>query len=139
MNSIWTQRRLRLAVAGAATLITGAVLASAAFAGFRAFDLGPAAASEYPGKKVTVCHHTGSQTNPWVEITISENALPAHLGHHDGDFVVTPTSPCPPTALSAPQGSKHPGKHLGKGKSLRAAKLLAHHAAAKAAKGHGKK
>jgi hypothetical protein len=137
MISIWTGRRLRLVVAGAATLITAAVLASAAFAGFRALDLGPAAASEYPGKKVTVCHRTGSTTNPWVEITISQNALNAHLAH--GDFVVTPATPCPPTALVAGQSGKHHGKHLAKGKSLRAAKLLAHQAAANAGKGHGRK
>ena len=139
MNSNRSRRRLGLVVAGAASLITAAVLASAAFAGFRAFDLGPAAANEYP-KKVTICHHTGSQTNPWVEITVSENALPAHLGHHDGDFVVGPNAPCPPALSAAAQG-KHQGKHLGKGK--RSAKNMTakrmHHAAVKAAKGHGKK
>jgi hypothetical protein len=32
------------------------------------------------GKKVTICHHTGSGT---VTITISVNALPAHLAHGD--------------------------------------------------------
>ena len=137
MTSIWTRRRLRLIVAGVATLITGAMLASAAFAGFRALDLGPAAASEYPGQKVTICHHTGSQTNPWVEITISQNAVPAHLTDHDGDFVVTPTRPCPPKATAAAQSTKHLGKHLGN--RIRAAKLLSHHAVGKAGKGHGRK
>jgi hypothetical protein len=32
-------------------------------------------------KKVTICHHTGSGKN--VTITISVNALPAHLAHGD--------------------------------------------------------
>ena len=52
---------------------------------------GPGASSqEYQyDKKVTICHHTGSQSNPTVTITVSRNALPAHFGH--GDTL----GPCP--------------------------------------------
>jgi len=39
--------------------------------------------------KINVCHSTGSQSNPWVQICISENALPAHLSHNSGDYVGT--------------------------------------------------
>lgn len=49
-----------------------------------------ASSQEYQyDKKVTICHHTGSQTNPTVTITVSRNALPAHFAH--GDTL----GPCP--------------------------------------------
>src|SRR5438046_10038761 len=94
MESIRTHRRLRLLFAGVATLVTGAALASAALAGIRALDLGPAAAGQYP-KKVTVCHRTHSKKHPWVKIRISRHALPARLCH--GGFVLYPTAPCSPS------------------------------------------
>ncbi len=128
MKSIWTHRRLRLLLASVATIVTGAALASAALAGIRALDLGPAAASQYP-KKVTVCHKTHSKKHPWVKIRISRNALKAHLRH--GDFVVDNAHPCPPaTAASAKS------KHHGKGKHHKNAAKTNHHTSNKS---HGKK
>jgi hypothetical protein len=47
---------------------------------------------EYPDK-TTICHRTHSSTNPWVVITVSNNALPAHAGH--GDTLVGPGGSCP--------------------------------------------
>jgi hypothetical protein len=115
MNSIWSHRRLRFAVAATATILVGAALASAALAGLGALSLGPAAASQYP-KKVAVCHRTHSKKHPWVKISISTHALKAHLRH--GDFVVDATHPCPPNApvsIGATNKNKHQGKHSGKG------------------------
>ena len=137
MSSIWTHRRLRFVLAGAATLITAAALASAALAGFHALDLGPAAASQYPGKKVTVCHRTHSKKHPWVKIRISTHALRAHLRH--GDFVVDADHPCPPpNALSA---KKNHDKHHGKGNKhgQSGAAQGKHHGNNKGGNGHGKK
>ena len=136
MKSIWTHRRLRLVVAGVATLLTGAALASAAVAGMHALDLGPAAASQYPGKKVTVCHRTHSKKHPWVKIRISRHAVKAHLRH--GDFVVDDTHPCPPATTASAKKNKHQGKgkHQGEGKHHQDAAKAKHEAGNK---GHGKK
>ncbi|MDP9308382.1 MAG: hypothetical protein M3P15_08740 [Actinomycetota bacterium] len=138
MSSIWTHRRLRFVLAGAATLVTAAALASAALAGLRALDLGPAAASQYPGKKVTVCHRTHSKKHPWVQIRISRHALKAHLRH--GDFLVDANNPCPPpNAVSAKKNhDKHHGKGKGKHGQNDAAKGK-HHGNNKGGNGHGKK
>jgi hypothetical protein len=55
-----------------------------------------------PDGKVTICHATGSATNPYVEITVSVNALPAHTRHQGGEDVVNPSGPCnAPAAASA--------------------------------------
>jgi hypothetical protein len=130
MKSIWTHRRLRLLLAAVATVVTGAALASAALAGIRALDLGPAAANQYP-KKVTVCHRTHSKKHPWVKIRISRHALKAHLRH--GDFVVDATHPCPPASTASAKTKKQHGKgkhhHAATSKHHDAATSKHHHAA----------
>jgi hypothetical protein len=45
------------------------------------------------GDKITICHRTGSEQNPWVQITISENAWSAHKEH--GDLNPVPGGGCP--------------------------------------------
>jgi hypothetical protein len=51
--------------------------------------------------KVTICHATGSETNPYVRITVGVNALPAHTRHQDGEDIVNPTGDCPSSAVPA--------------------------------------
>jgi hypothetical protein len=54
-------------------------------------------------KKITICHATGSSTNPYVQITISENAIPAHLAHQDGrDIIPAPKEGCPQSTEQPP-------------------------------------
>jgi hypothetical protein len=52
---------------------------------------------------VTICHATGSDTNPYVEITVSENAVKAHRAHQHGEDVVGVTGPCPTTTPTRAQ------------------------------------
>jgi len=63
----------------------------------------------YPGTtsdgKITICHATGSQKNPYNEITVSVNGLNGH-GKHGGDIIPAPAGGCP----TSPQGNNKPNK-----------------------------
>jgi hypothetical protein len=48
------------------------------------------------GEKVTICHRTGSATNPYVIITISEHALSAHVENFVDDDVSDAREAHPP-------------------------------------------
>jgi len=57
--------------------------------------------------KVTICHATGSATNPYVEITISVNGLHGHAHHQDGrDIIPAPAGGCAPGSSSTPPGGE---------------------------------
>ncbi len=80
--SYFTKFRLRRAlVVGVVAAFASAALVSVVQAA-RSTAQRPAAAGQYP-EKVTICHRTGSQKNPFVTIRVSRNALPAHLRHGD--------------------------------------------------------
>ena len=108
MNRFWKSGRVRFAAAGAVALAVAA-LASVGGVGYAARLVGgsniSAAAAQYPPSKVTICHHTHSQKNPFVTINVSERALPAHLGH--GDTV----GPCPQQSLTPEQGEQPAKQH----------------------------
>jgi hypothetical protein len=58
--------------------------------------------------QVTICHATGSSTNPYNEITTADpSVIGAHIPNHGGDFIVTSPGQCPtggtgPTAVPEP-------------------------------------
>jgi hypothetical protein len=60
-------------------------------------------------EKVTICHATGSETNPYVLITVDAHALKAHTSHQDGRDIVNPTGPCPGVTIPAGLGNPPSG------------------------------
>src|SRR6266540_505938 len=78
-----------------------------------------------PSRRVTICHHTGSRSNPQHTITVDEHAVPAHMAH--GDTV----GPCPPTATTTQQATTQaqkskPKKATPNGKSSTHGKSTTH-------------
>lgn len=78
------------------TRTIGATLVALALVGFT-----PAlAANAAPPTKTTICHATGSESNPWGLIEVPEPALGAHAGH--GDSIPAPVAGCPVPAPVVP-------------------------------------
>lgn len=96
-------------------LIVIAAVVPVLFAGVVAAAQGRDAATPTatPPSKITICHKTGSDSNPWRRITVSSRAmtnpksksgslLRGHL-RHAGDAIVVGTAACPsPTLTPAP-------------------------------------
>lgn len=53
--------------------------------------------------KISVCHITGSKTNPYNEIKVSVNGLNGHVTH-EGDIIPAPETGCPIVLLSGTEG-----------------------------------
>jgi RTX calcium-binding nonapeptide repeat (4 copies) len=55
-----------------------------------------AASPGKPGSSTTICHATRSATHPYVQITVSNDALAAHKQHQDRrDLIPAPSKGCP--------------------------------------------
>ena len=77
---------------------------------------GTAAPTNTPPSKLTICHKTGSSTNPYRRITVSSRAvtnpnsasgkvLRGHMGHA-GDLILPGAPACPAGAGKGAQGAK---------------------------------
>jgi CHRD domain len=107
-------KRLFIALAAAMPVLLAAMVA-AAWGG-----PGVATRSDASPAKITICHKTGSDTNPWRRITVSSRAmsnptsqagktLRAHL-RHTGDAVVIGAAACPSPTATPSTSSTPPTK-----------------------------
>jgi hypothetical protein len=102
-HTIGRRRRVALGLGVIATsLLIATAIVGVGFAG------GSISAAQYQYGKMTICHHTHSQSHPWVTITISKAAWPAHQRHGDSP------APCSATQTNPSHGK---GKGHGKGHS----------------------
>lgn len=80
--------------------VLGASLLSLAVSGLALVAVTSASAE---ANKVTLCHATGSESNPYVEITVAAASLKVGHGSHSGDII---------PAYKDKQGHEQPGQNL---------------------------
>jgi hypothetical protein len=116
------QSRLVRIASTAAVTVAAIALTFAAVGGVYAKS--PSSAAVYYGGKVTICHKAGPHGKR-VTITVSRNALPAHMRH--GDTV----GPCPTAAQKAAAAKKAKAAAAEKAKAAEAAQKAAKQQAVK--------
>jgi CHRD domain len=103
-------------------LLTALVVAAVGLGGLAVVaqaQQAPAGATAAPGK-LTICHKTGSESNPWRRITVSGRAfaspnsssgqlLRAHT-RHTGDAIVVGTAACPAASATPAPTNTPPSK-----------------------------
>jgi CHRD domain len=106
-------KRLFIAVAATVSVILAGVVATAQNGGATTQALAPPA-------KITICHKTGSDSNPWRKLTISGRAvthpnsptgkiLRGHL-RHTGDAIIPGAAACPSASLTPAPTATPPAK-----------------------------
>jgi hypothetical protein len=71
-----------------------ALVAASVLAGLGSASTSPSASQYQYGKKIAICHSTGSKKHPKVTLRIDIHAWPAHLQHGD-TLGACPTPPAP--------------------------------------------
>lgn len=104
-NAHSISRRARTAIGVA--FVASAMVVASALAGLGFASSAPSAAQYQYGKRVAICHYTGSKRNPWVTIQINLHAWPAHLQHGDSLGPCGKNPPPPPTHHGKPKGHQH--------------------------------
>ena len=90
-----------------------------AMVGTNAFVKPNSSAAQYQ-YKVTICHNTGSESNPTVTLSVSASAVSTHVDRHGDALGPCPAGPTPSAATSANEdggNGKGHGQGQGNGKA----------------------